>query len=75
MGNSVISGKSEYYVPSMSARTIVYKGLFLPEAMEKYYTDLADPRMESAMAMVHQRYSTNTLPASAPRVRPPARAR
>ena len=63
VGNSVISGKSEYYVPSMSARTIVYKGLFLPEAMDKYYLDLADERLESAMAMVHQRYSTNTLPA------------
>jgi glutamate synthase domain-containing protein 2/glutamate synthase domain-containing protein 3 len=47
----------------MSARTIVYKGLFLPEAMDKYYLDLADPRTESAMSMVHQRYSTNTLPA------------
>jgi len=63
VGNSVIPGKSEYYVPSMSARTIVYKGLFLPEAMDKYYLDLADDRFESGMAMVHQRYSTNTLPA------------
>lgn len=63
IGNSVISGKSEYYVPSMSARTIVYKGLMLPEAMDKYYLDLADERMKSGMALVHQRYSTNTLPA------------
>jgi len=63
IGNSVISGKSEYYVPSMSARTIVYKGLMLPEAMDKYYLDLADPRAASGMALVHQRYSTNTLPA------------
>ena len=63
IGNSVISGKSEYYVPSMSARTIVYKGLMLPEAMDKYYLDLADERTKSGMALVHQRYSTNTLPA------------
>jgi glutamate synthase domain-containing protein 2/glutamate synthase domain-containing protein 1/glutamate synthase domain-containing protein 3 len=63
IGNSVISGKSEYYVPSMSARTVVYKGLMLPEAMDKYYLDLADPRANSGMALVHQRYSTNTLPA------------
>ncbi len=63
IGNSVISGKSEYYVPSMSARTIVYKGLMLPESMDKYYLDLADERTKSGMALVHQRYSTNTLPA------------
>ncbi len=63
IGNSVISGKSEYYVPSMSARTIVYKGLMLPDAMDKYYLDLADERATSGMALVHQRYSTNTLPA------------
>ena len=63
IGNSVISGKSEYYVPSMSARTIVYKGLMLPDAMDKYYLDLADERAMSGMALVHQRYSTNTLPA------------
>jgi glutamate synthase domain-containing protein 2/glutamate synthase domain-containing protein 1/glutamate synthase domain-containing protein 3 len=63
VGNSVTPGKGGYYVPSMSARTIVYKGLMLPEAMDKYYLDLADPRAKSGMALVHQRYSTNTLPA------------
>jgi glutamate synthase domain-containing protein 2/glutamate synthase domain-containing protein 1/glutamate synthase domain-containing protein 3 len=52
-----------FYVPSCSARTIVYKGLMLPEAMGKYYADLANPLATSALALVHQRYSTNTLPA------------
>jgi glutamate synthase domain-containing protein 2/glutamate synthase domain-containing protein 1/glutamate synthase domain-containing protein 3 len=63
VGNSVNPGKGGYYVPSMSARTIVYKGLMLPEAMDRYYLDLADERCTSGMALVHQRYSTNTLPA------------
>ncbi len=54
--------KNLFYIPSMSARTIVYKGLFLPEVMDKYYEDLADPDIVSALAIIHQRYSTNTLP-------------
>ena len=54
--------KNLFYIPSMSARTIVYKGLFLPEAMDRYYEDLVSPEMESALAIIHQRYSTNTLP-------------
>ena len=52
----------EYYVPSMSARTIVYKGMLLPHQVGEYYLDLRDPRMESALALVHQRFSTNTFP-------------
>ncbi len=54
--------KNLFYITSMSARTLVYKGLFLPEVMDKYYEDLADPEVESALAIIHQRYSTNTLP-------------
>ena len=53
----------EYFVPSMSARTIVYKGLLLCEQVGRYYQDLADPRTVSALALVHQRFSTNTFPA------------
>jgi glutamate synthase domain-containing protein 2/glutamate synthase domain-containing protein 1/glutamate synthase domain-containing protein 3 len=60
---SSLPGKDDYYVPSMSSRTIVYKGLMLPEAMDKYYLDLANPKVTTALALVHQRYSTNTLPA------------
>ncbi|MEN9794624.1 MAG: Ferredoxin-dependent glutamate synthase 1 [Pseudomonadota bacterium] len=52
----------EYYVPSMSSRTIVYKGLLLADQVGTYYKDLADPRCQSALALVHQRFSTNTFP-------------
>ncbi|MBA4110684.1 MAG: glutamate synthase subunit alpha [Leptothrix sp. (in: Bacteria)] len=52
----------EYYVPSMSCRTIIYKGLLLADQVGKYYLDLADERVTSALALVHQRFSTNTFP-------------
>jgi len=52
----------EFYQPSMSARTIVYKGLLLADQVGEYYTDLKDPRCVSALALVHQRFSTNTFP-------------
>ncbi|GMU91310.1 MAG: glutamate synthase [Candidatus Hydrogenedentota bacterium] len=54
--------RGQFYVPSMSCRTIVYKGLMLAPQMDRYYLDLSDPDTESAIAMVHQRYSTNTFP-------------
>ncbi|WP_350016307.1 glutamate synthase-related protein [Rhodanobacter sp. IGA1.0] len=53
----------EYFVPSMSTRTVVYKGLLLADQVGQYYLDLVDPRTVSALAMVHQRFSTNTFPA------------
>ncbi|MFM9915488.1 MAG: glutamate synthase central domain-containing protein, partial [Rhizobacter sp.] len=52
----------EYYVPSMSCRTIIYKGLLLADQVGRYYKDLQDPRTTSALALVHQRFSTNTFP-------------
>ncbi len=52
----------EFYVPSMSARTIVYKGMLLADQVGSYYLDLRDPRFTSALALVHQRFSTNTFP-------------
>jgi glutamate synthase (NADPH/NADH) large chain len=52
----------EFYVPSMSARTIVYKGMLLAYQVGEYYLDLKDARIESALALVHQRFSTNTFP-------------
>ncbi len=52
----------EFYVPSMSARTMVYKGMLLAGQVGSYYKDLADPRVTSALALVHQRFSTNTFP-------------
>ncbi len=56
------SGKSAFHIPSLSARTLVYKGMFLADQMRPFYPDLDDPAMASALAIVHQRYSTNTLP-------------
>ncbi|MFA7280613.1 MAG: glutamate synthase large subunit [Sterolibacterium sp.] len=52
----------EFYVPSFSARTIVYKGLLLADQVSNYFLDLKDRRVVSALAMVHQRFSTNTFP-------------
>ena len=52
----------EFFVASMSARTIVYKGLLLADQVDVYYKDLQDSRCVSALAMVHQRFSTNTFP-------------
>ncbi|WP_375184451.1 glutamate synthase-related protein [Aquabacterium sp.] len=57
-----LTHSSEYYVPSMSCRTIIYKGLLLADQVGKYYIDLRDERVVSALALVHQRFSTNTFP-------------
>ncbi|MCZ2102785.1 MAG: glutamate synthase-related protein [Comamonadaceae bacterium] len=53
---------AEYYVPSMSCRTVIYKGLLLADQVGLYYRDLQDARVVSALALVHQRFSTNTFP-------------
>ena len=60
---SDLEEKDRFYLPSLSARTIVYKGLMLAHQMDAYYPDLSDARFETAIALVHQRYSTNTMPA------------
>ena len=52
----------EYFVPSMSARTVVYKGLLLADQVGRYYRDLCEPEVVTAIALVHQRFSTNTFP-------------
>ena len=52
----------EYYVPSMSSRTVIYKGLLLADQVGTYYSDLQDLRCVSALGLVHQRFSTNTFP-------------
>ncbi|MDT8445462.1 MAG: glutamate synthase large subunit [bacterium] len=59
---SDILQKSFFYVCSLSYRTIVYKGMFLAYQLGQYYPDLQDPDFESAISLVHQRYSTNTFP-------------
>ena len=65
-GNAIKSLKlkhgKEFYVPSMSARTVNYKGLLLATQVGEYYLDLQDARCVSALALVHQRFSTNTFP-------------
>ncbi|WP_416357742.1 glutamate synthase large subunit [Aureimonas phyllosphaerae] len=53
---------TDFYVVSLSSRTIVYKGMFLSYQVGAYYKDLKDPRFTSALALVHQRFSTNTFP-------------
>lgn len=51
-----------FYLPSLSSRTIVYKGMLLADQVGTFYPDLSDERMETALALVHQRFSTNTFP-------------
>ena len=57
-----LSGNEDFYIPSLSARTICFKGMMLSDRVASYFTDLQDKRMESAIALVHQRFSTNTFP-------------
>src|ERR1700726_4801769 len=55
-------GLAGYYPVSLSCRTVVYKGMFLADQLGKYYPDLSEPDFASALALVHQRFSTNTFP-------------
>ncbi len=59
---SGMKGGQYFYVPSLSCRTIVYKGMFMSEQVESFYPELMNPAMESALALVHSRFSTNTFP-------------
>lgn len=52
----------DFYICSLSCKTIVYKGMLTSNQIEEYYTDITDPAMESAIALVHARFSTNTFP-------------
>ncbi len=54
---------ADAYIVSLSRTTLIYKGLLAPDELARFYLDLADPRYVSALAVFHQRYSTNTLPA------------
>ncbi len=51
-----------FYICSLSSKSIVYKGMFINDVLDRYYPDLADMRMVSSLALVHSRYSTNTFP-------------
>jgi glutamate synthase (NADPH/NADH) large chain len=57
-----LEGKEGFYVSSFSSRTLCYKGMLLAYQVERYYPDLRDESMTSALALVHQRFSTNTFP-------------
>ena len=56
------AGVERLYIPSLSSRTIVYKGLVLADKLSRFYPDLHDPLFATALAVFHQRYSTNTMP-------------
>lgn len=60
--SSNIIDKESYYIVSLSARTFIYKGMLTPMQLGQYFLDLKDPRMKSAIAVVHSRFSTNTFP-------------
>ncbi|MDR1085474.1 MAG: glutamate synthase large subunit [Deltaproteobacteria bacterium] len=54
--------QDQFYLPSLSCRTVVYKGMLIGPQLEDFYPDLKDPLFESPLAVIHQRYSTNTFP-------------
>ena len=62
IGASDIDDKETFYIPSLSSRTIIYKGLLLAPQIANFYGELADPAVTSALCLVHQRFSTNTFP-------------
>ena len=59
---SDVPGRGLFYVPSLSHRTLVYKGMLIAPQLPAYFPDIVDPRVESCLAMVHSRFSTNTFP-------------
>ncbi|MDA3900533.1 MAG: glutamate synthase large subunit [Spirochaetes bacterium] len=63
INNKALETKSFFYAPSLSSKTIVYKGMLMPDQVSAYFSDLSDSLCESAAALVHSRFSTNTFPA------------
>ncbi len=59
---SGLPGSDQFYIPSLSCKTIVYKGMLTSQQLEEFYPDLVDPAMDTALAMIHSRFSTNTFP-------------
>ncbi len=62
ISNSSIKQKDFFYIPSLSTKVLIYKGMLTSEQLGDYFTDLHDKRLESAIALVHSRFSTNTFP-------------
>ncbi|GGD54717.1 glutamate synthase [Muriicola marianensis] len=60
--DSKLSESKFFYVPSLSTKIIIFKGLLMPQDIKLYYKDLMDPRVVTRLALVHQRFSTNTFP-------------
>jgi glutamate synthase (ferredoxin) len=60
--NSKLSESQFFYVPSLSTKIIIFKGLLMPKDISLYYKDLMDPRVVTRLSLVHQRFSTNTFP-------------
>jgi glutamate synthase (NADPH) large chain len=59
---SKIKDKEAFYLPSLSSKVFIYKGMLTPDQVERYFIDLKNPAMESAIALIHSRFSTNTFP-------------
>ncbi|MDT0552649.1 glutamate synthase large subunit [Urechidicola vernalis] len=62
IANSKMSESSYFYLPSLSNTTLIYKGIIMPEDIGPYFTDLQQPDLVTRLALVHQRFSTNTMP-------------
>ncbi len=62
IAKSDIRDRSFFYIPSLSSRTVIYKGLLLASQIGNFYNELLDPEAVSALCLVHQRFSTNTFP-------------
>ncbi|MBI5396580.1 MAG: glutamate synthase large subunit [Verrucomicrobia bacterium] len=68
-GAKTVAGGGHFYVCSLSCKTLIYKGMLMSEQVEEFFPDLKDPSVESALCLVHSRFSTNTFP-SWPRAHP-----
>jgi glutamate synthase (NADPH/NADH) large chain len=62
IASSDLTEKEAFYIPSLSSKIFIYKGMLTPEQLGQYYTDLQDNRVKSAISLVHSRFSTNTFP-------------
>ena len=62
INDSKLRDSDLFYIPSFSNKTLIYKGLLIPEDIRNYYTDLSNPNLITRLALVHQRFSTNTSP-------------
>ncbi|NQZ52783.1 MAG: glutamate synthase large subunit [Piscirickettsiaceae bacterium] len=62
LAEKAVTNDNAFYIPALSSQVVSYKGLVMPEYLPVFYQDLNDPRMETAICVFHQRFSTNTLP-------------